>query len=285
MKTNIHFEELVKLMKRLRDKDGCPWDKEQTHESLKPHLIEETYEVIDAIDSGNEDKLKEELADLLYQILFHSQISEENNAFNINDVLALGLEKMRRRHPHVFGDANASTAEEVIDQWHAIKKKEQNAAERRYVVDGLPKHLPALQKAHKLQKRVARVGFDWRDIKDVIRKVEEELEEFKRALNHYNSKGLTDGQKSPDKIDQEKGGDANPIEEELGDMLFAIVNLARFLKLDPETILHKSIYKFSERFRRIEDALRACGKNIEDATLEEMDAIWNRIKKGRVIWD
>jgi len=267
---NINFEELIKLMKRLRGDGGCPWDREQNHESLKKYLVEETYEVIDAIDSGDDNKLKEELGDLLYQILFHAQISEENGTFSINDVLTSGIEKMTRRHPHVFGDAKADSTEEVLKQWDEIKKGEESNKDRKYVVDGLPIHLPALQKAEKLQKKVAKVGFDWSDINDVIGKVEEEFSEFKAEIDHI---------KNDLPIAEQTESNRAAIEEELGDFLFSIVNLSRFLQLDTENVLHKAIYKFSNRFKLLEDELEANGKDIEDATLEEMDTTWNIIKK------
>lgn len=252
------FQDLIELMRKLRSKDGCPWDKEQSHASLKPHLVEETYEVIDAIDSGDPDKIKEELADLFFHIVFHCQIAKEKGAFDIGDVMALCLDKMTRRHPHVFGDASAATPEEVIRQWEEIKKKEKGNEDRKSVVDGLPRHLPALQKAQKLQKKVAKVGFDWTNIQDVIAKVDEELGEVKEAIQENKPEN---------------------IEEEVGDLLFSVVNLARFLKLDTENVLHKTIYKFVGRFKRVETELASMGKDIEKCTLEEMDTVWNKVKE------
>ena len=257
-KSSSLFQELLELMQKLRSKDGCPWDKEQNHASLKPHLVEETYEVIDAIDSGDPDKIKEELADLFFHIIFHCQIAKEKGEFDIGSVMALCLDKMTRRHPHVFGEATAATPEEVIHQWEEIKKTEKGHEERKFIVDGLPKHLPALQKAQKLQKKVAKVGFDWPSIHGVIDKVEEELAEVKEAISENNPEH---------------------IEEEVGDLLFSIVNLSRFLKLDTENVLHKTIYKFVERFKKMEMALASMGKDIEKCTLEEMDAIWNKVKR------
>ena len=254
------FQDLIELMQKLRSKDGCPWDKEQSHASLKPHLVEEAYEVIDAIDSGDPDKLKEELADLFFHIIFHCQIAKEKGEFDIGSVMALCLDKMTRRHPHVFGDATAATPEEVLHQWEQIKKQEKGNEERKFIVDGLPKHLPALQKAQKLQKKVAKVGFDWPDINGVIAKVDEELAEVKEAIRE-------------DKPEN--------IEEEVGDLLFSIVNLSRFLKLDTENVLHKTIYKFADRFKKVEMELAAMGKDIEKCTLEEMDAVWNKVKGKR----
>ncbi len=265
----IHFNDLIKLMSRLRDEGGCPWDIEQTHSSLKPYLVEETYEVIDAIDSGDSEKLKDELGDLFYQIIFHAQIAAENGEFDIHDVLKLGLDKMTRRHPHVFGDSQATTSKEVLEQWDEIKKGEKGNKDRKYIVDGLPKHLPALQKAQKLQKKVSKVGFDWEDINDVIAKVEEEFSEFKHEIKHIKDDMPADIQSS---------SNIEAIEEELGDFLFAIVNLARFLKLDTENVLHKAIYKFVNRFRLVEDELKSKGKSIEEASLDEMDLTWNMIK-------
>lgn len=244
-------------MRTLRGKDGCPWDKEQTHASLKPHLVEETYEVIDAIDSGDPNKLKEELADLFFHIIFHCQIAREKGEFDADSIMALCLDKMTRRHPHVFGDATAATPEEVIHQWEEIKKREKGNEERKFVVDGLPKHLPALQKAQKLQKKVAKVGFDWAHVNDVIAKVDEELAEVKEAIQENNPEN---------------------IEEEVGDLLFSVVNLSRFLKLDTENVLHKTIAKFVDRFRRVEVELASMGKDIEKCTLEEMDTVWNKVK-------
>jgi tetrapyrrole methylase family protein/MazG family protein len=251
------LNDLIELMQKLRGKDGCPWDKEQNHASLKPHLVEETYEVIDAIDSGEPHKLKEELADLFFHIIFHCQIAKEKNEFDIGDVIALCLDKMTRRHPHVFGDATAATPEEVIRQWEQIKKEEKGNEERKFIVDGLPKYLPALQKAQKLQKKVAKVGFDWTNIKDVIAKVDEELAEVKEAIQENKPEN---------------------IEEEIGDLLFSIVNLSRFLKLETENVLHKTIYKFVNRFKRVEMELASMGKDIEKCTLDELDAVWNKVK-------
>ncbi len=251
------LHDLVELMRKLRSNDGCPWDKEQSHASLKPHLVEETYEVIDAIDSGDPAKIKEELADLFFHIIFHCQIAKEKGEFDIESIMALCLDKMTRRHPHVFGDATANTPEEVIRQWEEIKKKEKGYEERKFVVDGLPKHLPALQKAQKLQKKVSKVGFDWKDIKDVIAKIDEELAEVKDAIQRNKPEH---------------------IEEEVGDLLFSVVNLSRFLKLDTENVLHKTIYKFVERFKKVEMELAALGKDIEKCSLEEMDALWNKAK-------
>lgn len=264
MQDNNLFQELVALMERLRGTDGCPWDKEQTHESLKPYLVEETYEVIDAIDSGEPAKLKEELGDLLFQVIFHAQIAKENNAFDIAGVLKGCLEKMTSRHPHVFGEVagplppELKTAEEVLRAWHKIKHKESGGKEKS-IIGSLPRHMPALQKAFKVQKKAARVGFDWEKVEDVVAKMEEELREVRQALAK---------------------GDYREVKEELGDLLFSAANLSRFLKVNPEEALEKATKKFIERFKRVEAELAAQGKEIGHASLEEMDKIWEDTKRA-----
>lgn len=258
------FQELVALMERLRGTGGCPWDKEQTHESLKPYLVEETYEVIDAIDSGEPAKLKEELGDLLFQVIFHAQIAKENNAFDVAGVLKGCLEKMTSRHPHVFGEVagplppELKTAEEVLRAWHKIKHKESGGKEKS-IIGSLPRHMPALQKAFKVQKKAARVGFDWEKVEDVVAKMEEELREVRQALAK---------------------GDYREVKEELGDLLFSAANLSRFLKVNPEEALEKATKKFIERFKRVEAELAAQGKEIGQASLEEMDKIWEDTKRA-----
>ncbi len=255
------FKDLTDLIKKLRGKDGCPWDKEQTHETLKSCLIEEVYEVVDAVDSKDPEMIKEELADLLFLIIFYCQIADDKKTFNIENVLKDCLEKMVRRHPHVFGDESANNADEALSQWHEIKKKEGAAKhisqKKKSHVDNIPKHLPALQKAQKVQKKVARVGFDWEIVDDVIAKVDEELDEVKAAISDENKEHIA---------------------EEIGDLLFAVVNLSRFLKLDSEDLLRKSISKFINRFRKLETGLSSAGRNIEECSLEEMDDMWNKVK-------
>ncbi len=258
MQGNNFFQELVALMEKLRGTEGCPWDKEQTHESLKPYLVEETYEVIDAIDSGEPAKLQEELGDLLFQVLFHAQIARERNTFDITGVLKGCLEKMTSRHPHVFGAEKLETAEEVLKAWHKIKHKESGQKEKS-ILGSLPKHMPALQKAYKVQKKASKVGFDWQKVEDVLAKMEEELREVRHALAKKDHKEL---------------------QEEMGDLLFAAANLSRFLKINPEEALEKAIKKFVERFKGIERELAIQGKEIEHASLEEMDKIWEQIKEA-----
>jgi len=257
-----NFKELVGIMETLRSKDGCPWDNEQTHDSLKSCLIEEVYEIVDAVDSKDSEGLKEELADLFFLIIFYCKIADDNNNFDINSVLESCLEKMTRRHPHVFGDKSAKNASEALSQWNEIKKKEKEAKRNgkessKSIVDNVPIHMPALQKAQKVQKKVAHVGFDWEVVEDVIAKVHEELEEVKEAINNKKKE---------------------PIAEEIGDLLFAVVNLSRFLKLDSEDLLRNSISKFTGRFKKVEMRVAALGKKIEDCSLGELDSIWNEIK-------
>lgn len=258
-----NFKDLIGIMEKLRSNEGCPWDKEQTHESLKSCLIEEVYEIVDAVDSRDLEQLKEELADLFFLIIFYCKIADDSKNFNINNVLEVCLDKMTRRHPHVFGDKTADDASEALSRWNEIKRKEAEAKqggktnENKSIVDNIPKHMPALQKAQKLQKEVARVGFDWEVIEDVIAKVHEELEEVKDAINN---------------------NEREQVAEEIGDLLFAVVNLSRFLKLDSEDLLRKSISKFIGRFKKVEMHVATAGKNIEDFSLKELDDIWNKIK-------
>jgi tetrapyrrole methylase family protein/MazG family protein len=246
----------VEIMDRLRSKGGCPWDKKQTRESLKPFLIEETYEVLEAIAEKEPAKLKEELGDLLYQILFHSQISKEDGEFDIEDVLTACIEKMTRRHPHVFGDVRAENADEVLRQWEAIKKAEKGE-ERKSVLEGVPAHLPALLRAQQLQGRAARVGFDWEHADQVFSKVKEEMGEFEEAFRAKDHKNM---------------------EEELGDLLFALVNIGRFIEVNPEDALRKSISKFISRFRYIEEEIAKKGMEMGNVSLDEMEGLWQEAK-------
>lgn len=258
-----NFKDLIGIMEKLRSNEGCPWDKEQTHESLKSCLIEEVYEIVDAVDSRDTEQLKEELADLFFLIIFYCKIADDSKNFNINNVLEVCLDKMIRRHPHVFGDKTADDASEALSHWNEIKRKEAEAKqggktnENKSIVDNIPKHMPALQKAQKLQKKVARAGFDWEVIEDVIAKVHEELEEVKDAINNK---------------------EREQIAEEIGDLLFAVVNLSRFLKLDSEDLLRKSISKFIGRFKKVEMQIADEGKRMEECSLKELDDIWNKIK-------
>jgi len=256
------FAELVKIMARLRGENGCPWDREQTSESIKPYLVEETYEVLEAIDEQDPAKLKEELGDLMLQIVFHAQMAEETAAFTVSDVLAAINDKLVRRHPHVFGDVKADTAQEVLFNWEQIKQTERRRDKgQASLLDGVPREMPALLRAHRLQEKASRVGFDWNEAQEVFRKVEEELGELRAAM---------------------QGQAAERVEAELGDLLFALVNLSRFLAVNPEEALRKTIARFIARFRYIEEELARRGRSLRQASLEEMDALWAEAKaQGR----
>jgi tetrapyrrole methylase family protein/MazG family protein len=248
------FEQLVQIMEKLRGPDGCPWDREQTHDSLKPYLLEEVYEVLDALDKKDDNELKEELGDLLLQILFHSQIAKEESRFTITDVLETINQKLVRRHPHVFGQMEIKTAEEQRIHWEKLKKNEG----KKSVLDGVPKTSPALLKAYRTQQKASTVGFDWEEIEPVWAKVHEEIEELKEVIG---------------------SGEKKRIAEEFGDLLFSLVNLSRFIKVNPEDALRQAVEKFIRRFRKVEKTIAEEGMDLRDATLEEMDAVWNRIKK------
>jgi len=253
------IQKLVDLMARLRGPNGCPWDKEQTRETLKPMLIEEAYEVLDALDDPDPHELKEELGDLLFQVVFHSQIAAERQEFTLADVVDRNYEKMVRRHPHVFGEADYKTSADVLKNWEDIKAAEKGSAAKAKssLLDGSPKFLPPLNEAYQLTSKAARVGFDWGHIDPVFDKLQEELTELREAM---------------------RAGDGPKIREEVGDIFFAMVNVARFLNVDPESALRQTNRKFAQRFQYIEQALRARGKSPKDSTLEEMDALWEEAK-------
>lgn len=256
------IEALLDIMARLRDpQDGCPWDVEQDFDSIAPYTIEEAYEVADAIERGDMDDLKDELGDLLLQVVFHAQMAKEEGLFDFSDVVRAICEKMIRRHPHVFGDEEQRSAGSVKGRWEKIKAEEKAAkgAKQASILDDVPLSLPALVRAIKLQNRAARVGFDWPDTSQVIDKLNEEMLELSAELA--------------------KGGDADRLEDEMGDLLFVYANLARHLNVDPEAALRRANAKFRRRFGRIEEKLAAAGKRPEDSTLEEMDAFWNEAKR------
>ena len=258
------FQRLVDLMRRLRAEDGCAWDRQQTLESLRPFVIEETYEVVDAIDRGDRDALRDELGDFLLEAVFLAQISAERGDFDIADSLRAICEKLVRRHPHVFGeqagDEHAPDADQVKRRWEEIKADEQRTAGRpASALGSIPESLPALLRAYRLGKRAATVGFDWTDAAGVEAKVAEELRELAQART---------------------AGSAADVEEELGDLLFAVANLARHLDVDPETALRAANRKFSARFAALETRLQERGFALRDATLEEMEAEWARVKAG-----
>ncbi|MEI8191749.1 MAG: nucleoside triphosphate pyrophosphohydrolase [candidate division NC10 bacterium] len=259
---NDRFGELVQIMARLRGENGCPWDREQTHASIKPYLLEETYEVLESIDENDPAKLEEELGDLALQVVFHAQMADEAGLFTIADVLRGINEKLRRRHPHIFGDVKADTAQEVLFNWEQIKKLEREKAQgRASLLDGVPRELPALLRAHRLQEKASRAGFDWNEARQVFQKVEEELAELRAAMES----------EQPDRM-----------EAELGDLLFSLVNLGRFIAVNPEEALRKTIARFIARFQYIEEELARRGTSPGQVTLEEMDALWAEAKaKGR----
>ncbi|NVN92273.1 MAG: nucleoside triphosphate pyrophosphohydrolase [Desulfuromonadales bacterium] len=251
------FENLVAIMRRLRGPEGCPWDAEQTHESLTRYLLEEAYEVIEAIEMKSTEHLKEELGDLLLQPVFHAAIAEQAGDFSINEVIQILCEKLIRRHPHVFGTMEIGDSSAQIENWERIKQVEKGA-ERTSALSGVPSHLPALLKAQKITEKAARVGFDWEHVDHVIAKVMEELREFEEAM---------------------ASGDNDRMEAELGDLLFAIVNLGRFLSINPEEALRKTINRFQSRFQHVENSLHARGQQMSSTSLEEMDRLWEEAKK------
>jgi nucleoside triphosphate diphosphatase len=261
-----HFEQLCEIVAKLRAPGGCPWDREQTNESLLPALIEESYEIAGALRARDDANFREELGDLLLLIVMHAEIAREGGRFNIDNVLADVTEKLIRRHPHVFGKSDARDSGAVLKQWEAIKRTEKTG---KHYLDGLPSALPALMRAQKVQSKVARVNFDWAEVRDVIAKVEEEFGELKQAVA-LEDRSAT-GRIRP------KGEQA--IEDEIGDLLFAVVNLARKCKLDAESALQAAIDKFVTRFNRLEDELQTQGRRLGDADLAALDEIWNRIKR------
>jgi MazG family protein len=250
------FEKLCDIVAKLRAPGGCPWDREQTHESLLPALIEEAYEVAEAARQKDDPHFREELGDLLLLIVMHADIASEAGHFHIEEILGELSEKLVRRHPHVFGTSDAHDAGAVLKQWEAIKREEKKADS--HYLASLPKALPALVRAQKAQSKAARVNFDWTEVRDVVAKVEEELREMKDAIGSQ---------------------DRRTIEDEVGDLFFAVVNLARKYKIDAESALQAATDKFVARFNRLEDELRRQGKRLGDVDLAEMDAIWDRIKK------
>ena len=263
-KRHADIEKLVRLVERLRGKNGCPWDKEQTRETLKPMLIEEAYEVLDALDARDPAELKEELGDLLFQVIFHAQIAREKKEFDLADVIDRSHEKMVRRHPHIFGNADLKTAGDVLKNWEDIKAAEKGIQSssrpesERSLLDGIPSKLPALHRAHQLTAKASRVGFDWAHLQDILAKMAEEISELLEARARRDSEQVAD---------------------EVGDLLFVAANVARFLGIDPETALARSNRKFENRFRYVESAIKRQGRELKDASLAEMDELWEEAKK------
>lgn len=250
------FEELVKIVSELRAPDGCPWDREQTNQSLLPYFIEEAYELIESVDEKNWENVKEELGDLLLHVVFQGSIAEQDGKFQLVESLLTVNQKLIRRHPHVFGDAQADEDFHAKQNWEAEKHKEKGRDSR---LDGVPKNLPELMRAQRLQQKASYAGFDWDKVEQVWEKIHEEILELKEAQLSNNKKH---------------------IEEEIGDVIFAVVNLARFLDISTENSLRKTNKKFINRFKKVEKGIKEQGKEIDDATLEEMDAIWNEAKRN-----
>lgn len=255
-----NLQKLLDIMERLRSDDGCPWDREQTKETLTPYLVEETYEVIEAIEEGAPRKIKEELGDLLFQIVFHCQIAKERGEFSMEDVIDDISRKMIGRHPHVFGDANYETSEQVLKQWEERKREE--GKNRESILEGIPKELPSLLKAHRIQSRAARVGFDWNNVEGVLEKLDEELSEFRDSLEQK---------------------DRAAIEDELGDVFFSLINISRFVGVNPEDALRKTILKFMSRFRFMEVKAAGTGRQLSKMTPEELDELWEEAKKSKSV--
>ncbi len=258
LKDKYTIDDLIAIVARLRQPDGCPWDKVQTHQSIKKSMIEETYEAIDALDFGTDHDFANELGDVLLQVVFHAQIASERGAFDFDDILKEICDKLITRHTHVFGADHAGNETEALANWEKNKKKEKKISTYTGVLKDVPQYLPALMRAEKIQKKARGFGFDWDDIDDVFAKVTEEQEELRQAY---------------------KEGDAAHIREEYGDLLFSVVNLGRFLDTDPETSLTAASNKFITRFSRLEEKAKAEGKDIEKMTLSELDELWNAVKE------
>ncbi|MHB9035935.1 MAG: nucleoside triphosphate pyrophosphohydrolase [Armatimonadota bacterium] len=251
---------LVETVATLRGPSGCPWDRQQTHESLKKYAIEETYEVVEAIESGDPVKIEDELGDMLLQVLLHAQIASESGQFDVADVCRRIREKLWRRHPHVFADTKVSGVDDVVHNWEQIKRAEPGYEERKSALDGVPQSMPALMQASKMSKKAARTGFDWPDVHAIFGKLDEETHELEEAI---------------------ASGDKARIKDEIGDMLFTIVNIARHEEIDPEEALRAMLEKFRKRFTRIEEHARDNERSIQDMSLDEMDAVWNEAKKSQ----
>ncbi|URL02000.1 nucleoside triphosphate pyrophosphohydrolase [Avibacterium sp. 20-126] len=258
---NYSIQDFVQLIAKLRDPNGgCPWDLEQTYQTMIPHLLEESYEVVEAIEQQNTDNLREELGDLLLQVVFFSQLAKEDNLFTFDEVINEVAEKILRRHPHVFGEAKAHNEQEALRHWNTIKAQENKNKAYQSILDNVPQSFPALMRAEKLQKRCAKVGFDWDNIQPVMAKVQEELQEVQTELARPQQ-------------EQAK------IEEEIGDLLFAVVNLSRHLHCSPEEALRKANQKFERRFRQVETRVKQQGKSLQSSTLTELDLLWDDVKK------
>ena len=269
--TGTKFDKLVEIMATLRGPDGCPWDKQQDFNSLKPMLVEEVYEVLEAVENNDSEGLSEELGDLLLHVVFHAQLGQESGQFDIDTVIGKISDKLVRRHPHVFGSETASTPEEVIKNWEAIKAQEKaeklknRTPEQRSLLEGIPSKLPAIHEAHQISSRAARVGFDWPDVNGIFDKLQEEVRELKEVISSSGS------EKKRDRL-----------EDEIGDMLVVIVNIARYLKIDSESALKRANRKFKSRFQFMEKELAGQGKTLDQTSLDEMEALWQKAKSENV---
>jgi len=295
MSTGEKFERAVSIMARLRAPGGCPWDREQTFDSIKPYTLEEAYEVLEAIDNRDWDELKGELGDLLLQVLFYAEMAQEDGRFSIGDVLERLSDKLVHRHPHVFGDVRAETSADVLRNWEALKAEEKKKrleagggksakeeSKPESVLAGVSSAIPALLEAYKLSSRAAHVGFDWPNVEGLFEKLSEETTELKQELKHFPAPGPRPAQRG---IAGSRTGAVTPpeelkarLEDEIGDMLFVLVNIARYLSLDPESALKKTNRKFKRRFQWLEQEIRRSGRRLEDATLDEMEALWQQSK-------
>ena len=258
------FEDLVALQARLLDPNGCPWDREQTHESLRTYLLEETYEVLEALDAKDFAKFPEELGDLLLQVVFHAELAKRAGRFEIGDVVEHIYTKMVRRHPHVFGDVEAGDSKTVLKNWEQLKAEERKAAgkaeQKHSLLDGIPKTLPATLEAFQLTRRASRIGFDWENVEGILEKLKEEVAEMRAAT---------------------ASGEREKLEDEIGDLLFVAVNVARFMHVDPELALRSTNRKFQERFRWMEQEAERSGRKLADVPRGEMEALWDRAKMAR----
>ena len=259
IKKVFNFDDIINTTRLLRSEEGCPWDRKQTHESIRDCVIEEAYEVVDAIDKGDLDSLVEELGDLLFQVVFHCQIGQEEGEFNLLDVTTALNNKLIYRHPHVFGEKKVEKSEEVVYNWNKLKYKDRGISSYAEILKDVPK-LPSLMRSFKVQERAAQIGFDWDHIDGPLDKVKEEYYEVMECITTL------------------QGGDVKKVEEELGDLLFAVVNVCRFLNVNPELALNRTINKFITRFEMMEKYSNKLGKKLEEMTLEEMDKLWDEAK-------
>jgi MazG family protein len=269
MKRNdLGIDALIQLIETLRGKNGCPWDKKQTPRTMALYLVEEMYELIDAIESGSPEDVCEELGDVLFLIVFITFLFAEMGHFNIEDVVCKNTEKMIRRHPHVFGNDHVDSFEEIRHRWHRIKMKEKTQVQKASILDSVPAHLPALMRAYRISERAARTGFDWEDMAGVKKKVKEEWTELNTAMKQQDQAGT-----------DPSGSDHDKVALEFGDLLFTLVNLARFANIHPETALTDSIKKFENRFRYIEKAVSENGDAMESVSIEVMQRFWEEAKQ------